>query len=80
MGIDDTLRQIEEDELADAAELGTMKPTQYAKLRGIWPQQVYSAIRNRKLKAQICGCGSKVINVEEADALFKRVEEENAES
>lgn len=80
MGIDDLIKQIEEDELADAAELGTMKPTRYAKLRGLYPQQIYAAIRNNKLKSSICACGSKVINVEEADILFRVKNEDGSPS
>jgi len=68
MGIDDFIRQAEEDELADATKL---PPIQYAKLRGIYPQKVYAAIRARKLEERNCDCGRKIVVVEEADEYFK---------
>lgn len=68
MGIDDVIAQMMKDEFEDAEQL---KPIQYAKLRGLYPQRVYKAIRDRKLKVITCLCGSKVINVDEADRVFK---------
>lgn len=70
MGIDDFVRQIEQDMLEDEARSGYMKPTQYAKLRKMYPQRIYQAIRSDKLEVTICRCGSKVINVAEADEVF----------
>lgn len=72
MGIDELWEQIQQDELEDESNFATMKPTRYAKLRGIHAQRIYAAIRNGKLKTQVCTCGSKVINIAEADALFKK--------
>lgn len=67
-GIDDFIRQAEEDELKDAVQL---PPIQYAKMRVLRPQRVYAAIRNKKLKDKHCLCGRKVVVVEEADEFFK---------
>jgi hypothetical protein len=66
--IDDFIRQAEEDELKDATKL---PPIQYAKLRGIYPQKVYAAIRSRKLEQRNCDCGRKIVVVKEADEYFK---------
>lgn len=67
-GIDDVIAQMMKDEYEDAEQL---KPIQYAKLRGLYPQRVYKAIRDRKLEVISCLCGSKVINVDAADKVFK---------
>lgn len=67
-GIDDAIREMEKDDLEGATKL---PPIQYAKLRSIYPQKVYTALRNRKLEWSKCECGRRVIVVEEADALFK---------
>lgn len=67
-GIDDVIAKMMKDELEDAKRL---KPIQYAKLRGLYPQRVYKAIRNRKLEVITCDCGSKVIEVAVADEVFK---------
>lgn len=59
------------DDLVDQAEVvGKMKPTQYAKLRGIYPQRVYQALRNGRLDEEQCACGSKIVDVQQADELF----------
>lgn len=84
MGIDDIIRQMEEDELEDKAEATThLTPIEYAKLRGIkYPQTVYYAIRHGHLKPEQCMCGRKVINIEAADKHFgfkKEEPEEDAE-
>jgi hypothetical protein len=68
MGIDDFIREAEEDERADATKLPVIE---YAKLRGLYPQKVYTAIRNRKLEQHWCDCGRKVVWIEEADEYFK---------
>jgi hypothetical protein len=68
MGIDDFIKQAEADELEDATKL---PPIQYAKLRGIYPQKVYAAIRSGKLQQKPCDCGRKIVVVEEADEYFK---------
>jgi len=70
-GIDDLFEQMKRDEIADAAEQSdTIKPTAYAKLRGIWPQRVYQAIRTHKIWGGTCDCGSTVISLSEADMVF----------
>lgn len=71
-GIDDLFKQIEADELADYADTVTkLTPIEYARLRGIAPQLVYYRLRNRALKWHRCNCGRKVIDIAEADAVFK---------
>lgn len=68
MDIDGLLREMERDDLEGATKL---PPIQYAKLRGIYPQKVYKAIRDKKLEPTKCDCGRKVVVVEEADEFFK---------
>jgi hypothetical protein len=71
VNLDDLLRQMRADELADQLETtGTAKPIDYAKMRGLVPQQVYYRIRTGKLDSHKCECGNTVINVKEADVLF----------
>lgn len=65
--LDDLIEQMKRDDLEGATKL---PPIQYAKLRGMYPQKVYSALRNRKLEATTCECGRKVIIVADADRLF----------
>jgi hypothetical protein len=67
-GIDDFIRQAEEDERSDATKLPVI---QYAKMRGMYPQKVYAVIRKGKLKEHWCDCGRKVVIIEEADEYFK---------
>jgi hypothetical protein len=67
-GIDDILKEMEKDDLEGATKL---PPIQYGKLRGIYPQKVYAALRAGRLKWDRCECGRRVVNVEEADKLFK---------
>lgn len=47
-----------------------LPPIQYAKLRGLYPQKVYAAIRAGKVEAKPCDCGRKVVIVAEADKYF----------
>jgi hypothetical protein len=71
MSIDDFMKQIEDDERADRAELESkLTPIDYGRLRGIAPQRVYQAIRNGKLEVERCLCGRKVIDVAQADIKF----------
>jgi hypothetical protein len=76
MSLDDLAAQIAADELADAAELvGKMSPREYAQFRKITPQLVYYYIRNKRLDAAPCPeCSRKVIDVKQADELFKKGE------
>lgn len=67
-GIDELLKEMQREDLEGATKL---PPIQYAKLRSIYPQKVYAAIRNRKLEPTKCECGRKVVVVEEADEYFK---------
>ena len=64
---DELLRMIEEDERADASIL---PPVQYARMRGIYPQRVYAALRNKKLETVWCPCGRRCIDVQTADEVF----------
>ena len=50
---------------------------EYAIARGLQPQRVYYYIRTGKIEQRPCGeCGRKVINIEQADAIFVPKEEE----
>jgi len=64
---DELLRMIEEDEREDASIL---PPVQYARMRGIYPQRVYKALRDKKLETVWCPCGRKCIDVATADEVF----------
>jgi hypothetical protein len=48
-----------------------LPPIRYAKLRGLYPQKVYAAIRGGFLPEVFCDCGRKSIEVEVADKYFK---------
>lgn len=68
MNLDDLLNQIKSDERNDATILS---PIEYARMRGIYAQRVYKALRDRKLKRETCEhCGHQGISVELADELF----------
>jgi hypothetical protein len=66
--IDEALEKMFLDDLEDAERL---RPIDYAKFRGMYPQKVYKAIRDKRLETEWCACGHKVVNVAEADKLFK---------
>lgn len=71
MGIDDVLRQMEEDDRSDrVAEQTLASPIDYARSRGIAPQKVYKSLRDKRLEWAHCGCGRKVIVIDEADELY----------
>ena len=78
---DDLRKAIEEDERRDQLELAAagkikMSVREYAKARGIQPQNVYYYVRKGSIKQEPCGeCGRKVINIEQADAIFAPKEE-----
>jgi len=57
--------------LGDLEGATMMSPIDYAKRRGIYPQQVYKALRDKRLNPTTCECGRKVVVVDEADRLFK---------
>jgi hypothetical protein len=67
--IDELFEEMERDELEDAT---TLTPREYAKLRGIYPQRVYTAMRTGKLTWERCSCNRRVVVVEEADRLFNK--------
>lgn len=73
MNTDDLIAQMEQDELKDELEESTVcTPINYAKAKGISPQVVYYHIRVGHLKPERCACGRRVINIEEADKLFRK--------
>jgi hypothetical protein len=78
MNLDELLAQIEEDERKDATLL---PPIQYAKMRGLYPQRVYKAIRNDRERTiwKTCECGRLVVIVDAADKAlgFKSEEDED---
>lgn len=69
--IDDMIRQMELDDLADTTKLS---PREYGKLRGISPQLVYYHIRQGRVMIEHCICGRKVIDVKKADEFFHKGE------
>jgi hypothetical protein len=80
MGIDDLLRQMQEDERNDRLEAQTLAtPIEYARSRGITPQKVYGSLRNGKLQWHECNCGGRRVNIEEADELYGFKKEEEPE-
>lgn len=72
MGIDDLMRQIEEDERQDSLEVLEYIPIgDFARARGIRPQQVYGKIKSGKIQKYHCPCcGRLAIKVAEANAAF----------
>lgn len=77
MGIDDFLKQVEEDERADRLEeQRKATPIDYARMvarqtgQSFPPQKVYYNIRNKKLALEDCICGRHVIDIETANKLF----------
>jgi hypothetical protein len=71
--MDELLAQMEADELEDKlSEQTKATPVEYGRLRGVAPQRVYYYLRTNKLGRQTCDCGRKVIDIDEADRLFKK--------
>lgn len=71
MGIDDFLKQVQQDDEEDRlAEQTHATPIEYARSRSIAPQRVYYYLRNKKLASSTCQCGRRVIDMAEADELF----------
>lgn len=64
-------KAIEEMILGDLIGAKKMAPIDYAKSRGMFPQKVYKALRDKRLEATHCECGRRVIDVDDADTLFK---------
>lgn len=68
MGIDDFLRQVQQDELEDEADTQEyMAISSYAKARGIAPQRVHYHIRKENLTKSRCACGRFVVKIADAD-------------
>jgi hypothetical protein len=82
MDTDELFAQMQEDERVDGLAARThASPIDYARGRGIRPQKVYKALRDRKLLWDECNCGRRCIIIEEADALFGfKKEEANGET
>jgi hypothetical protein len=71
MNTDELFAQMEEDERADRLEEQTLAtPIDYARTRGIRPQQVYYHLRQGHLNWHTCSCGRRVISIQEADKLL----------
>jgi len=77
---DELLRMMEQDEAEDGLVVQEfMAISEYARARYITPQSVHYYIRNRKLKKHKCVCGRFVVNIAEADAVFKFKKDEPEE-
>jgi AcrR family transcriptional regulator len=74
--VDDLRKQIEADEVQDKLELAAdglvgMSIREYARARGLVPQNVYYYVRSKRIEVLPCPCcGRKIINVKQADAIF----------
>lgn len=69
---DELIRRMEQDDLEDrAAEQTHMTPRDYARARSVTPQLVYYYIRNGRISPSACSCGRRVIEVAEADEVFR---------
>jgi predicted site-specific integrase-resolvase len=44
-----------------------LTPRDYGKLRGVSPQLIYYHLREGNIQSDVCDCGRKVVNVNEAD-------------
>lgn len=86
MGIDDVIREMQEDEKRDRThDQKKATPIDYARLRSrtnrnkMAPQKVYYAIRNNRIELENCICGRHVIDIEAADKHFGFTAEEPAD-
>lgn len=69
LSTDELIARMKQDELEGATKLS---PRDYGKMRGIAPQLVYYHLREGHLTWTHCECGRKVIDIDEADAYFKK--------
>jgi hypothetical protein len=74
---DELFRLMEEDETADRIEQQKKAtPIEYGRLHGMTPQRIYYFLRSRstrngvRLQLELCQCGRKVLDVEQADTFF----------
>jgi predicted site-specific integrase-resolvase len=68
---DELIQQMMDDELRDQMELlGKMTPREFAKLKGMAPQQIYYYIRAGKIEVEKCICGRHVIDTEKANTFL----------
>jgi hypothetical protein len=67
--MDELMKKMELDDLDGVTK---MSPRDYGKLRGISPQLVYYHIREGRIDKERCECGRSVIDVDRADAHFKK--------
>ena len=71
------LKSISVEELEEQAEeIDYLTPREFAKLLGIFPQQVYSHIRKGVYEAERCKCGRVVICVSKAKQALARRDRE----
>lgn len=77
-GIDDFIRQVQEDEARDAMEeYDYISIGDFARARGIRPQLVHYYIRTGKLHKVLCsGCGQIRLSTFEANELFDKLQKE----
>ena len=73
---DELIARMELEDKLDAAQAGVAKLSvvEYARARGMAPQNVYYYIRTHKIVVEVCICGRKVIDVKSADDLFAEIE------
>lgn len=87
---DEFIKQVEQDELEDqvdavmrgevtAVEQTKMTVIDYAKARGIAPQNVYYYIRTGRISQEKCICGRYVIDIVSAETFFTELEKKRAE-
>jgi hypothetical protein len=67
------LKSISVEELQEQAdEIDFLTPREFAKLRGVRPQQVYKWIRDGVIEAERCKCSRTVVCVSKAQAVLNR--------
>lgn len=84
MGIDDLIKQMQEDERRDkATTVNKLTPIEFARLHGMTPQKVYQHLRKHRghescdkhLALVPCDCGKMVLDVKAAKEYFGIKEE-----
>lgn len=76
MGLQDRMKALKAtsvEELEEQAEeVGFLTPREFAKLRGVHAQQVYTWIRKGMIDAETCKCGRTIVNVEASVAKLEK--------
>ena len=77
MGLQENMQALKSttvEELQEQAEeVGFLTPREFAKLRGVHAQQVYTWIRKGWIESEKCKCGRTIVNTAKAvEALDKR--------